>query len=566
MDRELFLRTLAWIAAGLPALIVTPPAAGQEVDSIPFISVAPDAEYEQADKALITYLRRKTKLDLFWARADDYHKAIDDVVPREGDLNPAYVGRLTPYPCVAAELLGAKFEILATYSSRATKTKENPKSLTYYSYFVVNADRPGSTFSTNPSLREIDEFIKQRPRTFLYHDKFSTSSYFIPLHYFRKQQIFLIDKKVSPGKLLTPILEKEAEAGQGSSDSVEAVLNGTADLAAVWDGTKNKKKFATNKSLRFIPIEPALPNDLLVVSKALSPEHLNALRQAIQDMPCRNKPGIEFSGEFECWYTFDDAQEAREALADLRRLAVEPPAPVTIRISLANPKAAPEGSEVYLEAARQAVRLAGTEFVLFDPDFHPLGRPDLDWKLEIIHNGALQLTSVVNGFSKKNEIRKQTISISFSDAKEDLTRRIVDVIHTRLNRIRYIWPFDNKVPTVLRDVGFVLQPGSRMRVQKITWINPKKNDFAVGGDFEAVIREADFSKFLLDPGPFPKLPTGQELTVNPMSNSAFRVILERPTTEKFLFRLLTGALVALFALGGIAAVVDFYRARRAPKP
>ena len=547
-------------------LIFSQPAAGQvEGDPIPFISVAPKQDYEKADKELIDYLRRATHLDLRRRRSYDYHNAINEVLPQE--TSPPYVARLTPYPCVAAELLGAKFEILATYSSRATKSKENPRALTYYSYFVVNGSRSDFAFSENPSLYEVDKFLKASPRTFLYHDKFSTSSYFIPLNYFRKRRIFSVDKSQTSDKL-TPIEAIEAAKGKGSSDSVKAVLDGEADLAAVWDGTKKeaqikeaqlkKETQAKNEAQpRFIPIESALPNDLLVVSTALPAEHIASLRKAIQDMRCGSQ-GL-FSGDFECWHAFDDAQEAREALAGLRRLAVEPPAPATIRISLAG--AGAEGS-TYLEAARQAVRLAGTEFVLYDRDYHQW--VDLDWKLRIIHDGALELTSVVNDISGK-QVKKQTIRISFADAKEELTRRIVDVIHTRLHRIRYIWPFENRYPTVLRDVGFTLKPGSRVQVQQITWIDPERNDLVIEKSFEVEVKEADAYKFLLDPDKFPKMKgDSQDLKIDPMSNSAFRVILERPTAEKPLFQYLTAAFVALFALGGVLAGVDLYRDRGIP--
>lgn len=563
MDIKLFLRALLWLAAGLPALVVTPPAAGQDEDAIPFISVAPDEDYESADATLADYLQRATKITFSRTKPADYHKAIEEVVRRR-DINSPYVARLTPYACVVAELQGAKFEILATYSSRATKSQENPKpALIYHSYFVVNASRPGSTFSASPGLREIDEFLRTGPRVFLFHDKFSTSSYFIPLNHFRGQRVFQLEKGQPRGRL-TPVEAQPAESGKGSSDSVRDVLDGKADIAAVWDGTKKKFETGQPGPLRFIRIDQPLPNDLLVASSFLPSEQRDKLRDAIRNMPCRE---LRFAGDFECWHTMDTAREAREALADLRRLAVAPPAPVTIRISLAETgepadAGARQRGNAYLEAARQAVRLAGTEFVLYDPDFHHWA--DLDWKLKPIHDGALQLTSEVNGIDE-NKVKRQTFRLSFADAEEELTRRIVNVIHTRLNRIRYVWPFENRVPTVLRDVGFVLQPGSRVQVQKIIWIDPERNDFRLGDDFEAEVRLADFHKFQLDDKPFPKR-LNQELDIDPMSNSAYRVILVRPTAEKPLFRYLTVALVVLFGLGGTAAAVDLYRARGTPRP
>ena len=539
--RRVFGGALVCLAAGLQALISSHPAVGQgKEDPIPFISMA-SGPYEKPDLELIDYLRRNANLNLRRKRAYNYRNAINEVLPHEGGTNPPYVARLTPYPCIAAELLGAKFEILGTYSSRATKA------LTYYSYFVVNKDHPDFPPSEKPSLREVDKFLKDRQRTFLYHDKFSTSSYFIPLNYFRKRRIFEVDESQTSDKL-TSIKVIEAAKGKGGSDSIKAVRERQVDLAAVWDGTKND---AQPGSLLFIPIEPVLPNDLLVVSAALPDEQIDSLRKAIHDMRC-GEQGL-FSGDFRCWHAFEDTQEAREALAGLRRLAVEPPAPATIRISLATGAGA-EGN-AYLEAARQAVRLAGTEFVLHDPDYHQW--VDLDWKLRIIHDGAIELTSAANDISGK-KVKEQKIRISFADAKEELTRRIVDLIHTRLNRIRYVCPFENSDPTILRDVGFTLKPDSRVWVQQITWIDPERNDLVIEKSFEAEVSGADAYKFLLDPKRF------EDLKIDPMSNSAFRVILERPTTEKPLFQILTVAFVALFALGGALAGVDLYRTRGTP--
>jgi ABC-type phosphate/phosphonate transport system substrate-binding protein len=471
MDIKLFLRALVWLAAGLPALVVAPPAAGQDADAIPFISVAPDEEYESADATLVEHLRKAARMTFSRSRPATYHNAIEEVV-RHGDANSTYVARLTPYACVVAALQGAKFEILATYSSRATRA------LTYNSYFVVKAGRADFSFSANPNLREVTEFLAKAPRAFFYHDKFSTSSYFIPLHYFRTQGIFNLERGLRSGRLI-PIMVDQLGQGTGSSDLVRAVARGTTedgkkvDIAAVWDGTRTK--FADDPALRFIRLDAVLPNDLLVASTALPTQKIDHLRKAIQDMRCDE---LDFAGDFECWVDINDAPEAREALASLRRLAAAQPAPVTVRIALAARDGQAARDQVaYLEAARQAVRLAGTEFVLFDPDYHSWA--DLDWKLELIHDGALKLTSIVNGVDQK-KVEPQVFRISFADAQEELTRRIVTVIHTRLHRIRYLWPFENRVPTVLRDVGFALPPGSRVTVQEINWINPEKKGLDVG--------------------------------------------------------------------------------------
>ena len=47
------------------------------------------------------------------------------------------------------------------------------------------------------------------------------------------------------------------------------------------------------------------------------------------------------------------------------------------------------------EAARHAVRLSGTEMVLYDEDFHE--RLDTEWTLDEIHDGASRLTCLDSG-------------------------------------------------------------------------------------------------------------------------------------------------------------------------
>lgn len=91
-------------------------------------------------------------------------------------------------------------------------------------------------------------------------------------------------------------------------------------------------------------------------------------------------------------------------------------------------------TEAYLEAARQAVRLSGTEFVGYDDDFH--AHRDYVSTLELIHDGAVKLTSRIIG----SDVDDQTFQISFKDTG-DLTRRLGALIHSRMHGIRYVWPY-----------------------------------------------------------------------------------------------------------------------------
>src|ERR1051325_79315 len=79
-------------------------------------------------------------------------------------------------------MLGAHLEILGTYVSAQTRET------TYHSYLVVHR-------STGLKQGDVDEFVKflrrqATPARFVYHNKFSTSSYLLPSLYFRKMGIF----------------------------------------------------------------------------------------------------------------------------------------------------------------------------------------------------------------------------------------------------------------------------------------------------------------------------------------------------------------------------------------
>ena len=88
--------------------------------------------------------------------------------------NRQYFVRMTPYAFVAAEMLGARLEVLATYESVATGTT------TYRSCFVVNAKK----FQGFPATMDgIHDYLRRlpKPARFVYHDKFSASSYLLQL-------------------------------------------------------------------------------------------------------------------------------------------------------------------------------------------------------------------------------------------------------------------------------------------------------------------------------------------------------------------------------------------------
>src|SRR5260370_42399796 len=66
---------------------------------------------------------------------------------------------------------------------------------------------------------------------FKYHDKFSTSSFFLPSLYFREHHAFT-GERLSAQVLQDP---NDPDKQVSSGLLVKAVLDGDADLAAVWD-------------------------------------------------------------------------------------------------------------------------------------------------------------------------------------------------------------------------------------------------------------------------------------------------------------------------------------------
>lgn len=514
---------------------------------IAFIGVASDQEYYQADAKLCDFLQKATQRTVDRQLPENYGAAIRTVTEWRSDQSP-YLARLTPYAYVAAEMLGAEFEILATYQSRATQSR------TYHSYFVVNRERYRQALPGNqaPNLADLREYLRRlqssSPPRFIYHDKFSTSSYFLPSLYFRAQRIFAMP---APTESLIAIDIRKLDA-KSSSALVEEVAEGRADVAAVWDGTKSKYEKTPDLQTRFgsrvyfVQLPSVLPNDLLVASASLEHQITERIHTAIPGM--KSSEGNQINvGDFAWWEDIREASDAREALAGLRRDAAAPPAPVPVRVEESTEPAL----QKYIQAARQAVRLSGTEFVLFDRDLHK--HVDVSWTLRLIHDGAVILKSDF----QHSQLSPQEFSISFT-SPEDLTVRIGAIIHSRLHRIRYIWPYEERTPTVIRDVDFVVPARTRLEAQKINWVDPGRNEFTEGDIFEAEVEKSDFYKFRLKDSAFPRR-MDRTFDFEPMSNAAYRVVLVRPSRERPWLKAMTVGFVVLLILAATAAVLALRR-------
>ena len=510
-----------------------------------------------ADKALAKLIGDGTSLEIKADTAQPYGTIIQQLIDAERQRNTAYLARVPPYVFVAAEMQGADLEPLATYRSNATDA------VVYHAWFVVkraNLPKAAATLAgEDPSLDDLIKFIATRstagnPVKFIYHDKFSTSSYFLPSIFFRRNNIFSVNQGDRSAEFVS-ILSEKPDNVSGSSDLISRVVNHTADLAAVWDGTKKKYEPQPGDDIVFIPLPNTLPNDLLVCSKQLNSSIKRSIKESLKSRSLQDAArslGLKDSdlGDFRSWVPISEAEEANKSLAELRHLAQVHPSDVTVEVL--NSKDAPV-DRTYQEAVKTAVRLSNTEFVPYDPDFHR--HADYTWTLAAIHDGAISLTSDIEGFN----VEAQTFPISFTDP-EDLSKRISHLIQSRLHRIRYIWPYEDEIPTVIRDVDFPLVPGSSLKARKVIWQDLLRDAFQREATFNVVVDRSDFHSLRLS-GFIAR--NDRTFGFDPMSNVAYQVLLVRPSDERLIFKVLTYGFVILLGLAAVAAAYDF---NRKPKP
>lgn len=502
-------------------------------ERVTFVGVALDQETREADRRLQDYLQRTADL-----RFAPEELEYGQVIARLADWDPtagAVIARTTPYVQVVSEMLGAELEILATYVSETTGRT------TYHSYFVARKE----VLPPNPTPADVISFVATAPERvrFTYHSLFSTSSFFLPSLHFRANGVFHMPESTES---LAAIHVARADTNS-SSYLVGAVARGDADLAAVWDGTR--ARFSgdddVGRSVAFVRLPSAIPNDLLVCSRSAPAELKESIRSAIRSMPAEEIA----VGDFARWVEIGDASEARAALAHLRWLAREQVAPVTVDVRQG--RGSRPGTAIMAEAARHAVRLSGTEFMLFDEDFHE--HIDAVWILDEIHDGAARLTASLPGTG----IDDQIFPISFRDP-QDLTRRIVGIAQERLHRIRYVWPYSGGQPIVIRDTTLAMPPDREAPVQRITWIDPERNSFRAGPLFEVTVRASSLFVHELEAEDF-RRSGGIAADLDPMSNVSYRVYQLRVLPSNTWFRVATGALVGLLALAAAAAVVALRR-------
>lgn len=510
--------------------------------ALTFVRVSLDTETQRADDKLSDFLR--AKLGVRPENRDlEYGAAVDTLVHWNPDAKGPLVARVTPYVYVVAEMLGADLEILGTYLSKRTRES------TYHSYLVLRKD-------AGLASGDLDDFVKwlrerPTPARFVYHNKFSTSSYLLPSLYFRKAGIYA-GSGTNASDQKHVFIRAEKPAGiESSTELVRMVKQRRAEFAAVWEGTQ--ARFATDPELIFLKLPNTLPNDLLVFSQTPDRTLRDRLLAALQGM----KDADINSGDFLRWVDFNTTPDARRALSGLRWLTKAPPAPAPIKIRAAHNDGTPLDPGV-LEAAKQAVALSGTEFVLFDEDFHK--QFDVLWTLRKSHDDSLIITSEYPDFN----LPPQRFHLSFKKGdRESLVARIEEQISNGMHRVRDVWPFDDETPTVLRDVRFNLPAGAQVKAVKVTWNDYTNNDRVVGTPFDVTVTAGDFHSFKLKGDGFPRRSDGTHYDFDPLSPTSHRVILVRPAPDLRLFRYGTYALLGLFVAAAAFALWSLMRGSRA---
>ena len=458
------------------------------------------------------------------------------------------VARVTPYAFVVAEMRGAKVELLASCVSRSTG-----KTITNAFMVVPQKSFPGPT---PPTLEQVFAHLKmlsdtEHPARFIYHNKYSTSSYFLPSLVFRARRVFGHDATSNPAGVT--MIGVERNESPSSSDLIRQVAAQTGEretIASVWTGPKSG---FTGHGVYFVQLPDDLPCDLLVATRKVDSKTKDAIRAGLQqDSVGRSAPGSDVA----TWVPWSsaEAEGARRALSDLRRQAGSSTLPVVVDVQ------ADRSSHVddeLLDAARAAIRLAGTELVDRSQYFDYYKKSDIRWELASTHDGAIRLTVRYENFRLDGAEVMQQFDVSF-EKPADLTRRLVSLVHSRLHRIRSVWLYNDAVPTVLRDVDFDI--AHRVPFQEIQWYEPQRNDYRLEKSRVAdVEKDGAFEIQLAATAEFPRRSDNTSLNFEPMRRQAFRVLLMRVTPERTLFQALTVSFVALLALAALGLLWDAWR-------
>lgn len=532
------------LAAGLffALLLVSWTAVAEE--QMVFVGVDLGDDAAAADEKLLDYLREEGLRFVDGERQRSYKEVIGALrgLSGEAQTRDLLLARVTPYALVAAQLLGARVKVLATYTNASDDT-------TYRSSFVVNRDRFEEHFDEATMDNLLRYLKKDGPRIrFAFHNRLSTSSFFLPSIFFRSNGVYSSDGTGAADR--KAIISHELK-NLGSTDLVKAVAMGEFDVAAVWDGTK--RKFGPGGELeqeyggrvRFIEIDMDLPNDMLVAPASMDPERLERLERAIEGMGAATIGGEEFKS----WTAMDsdDGKRANTALSALRVAADE-----QIYSSAVVKISADPGTEHLLGAVENAVHQMRGRYTLYDEALHQ--KHDVVWTLEKLHDDkgvtAIQLRSKI----EYSDLEEQTIPISF-DTQENLTARFEKAVRERLHGISYVWAYVQNPPTVLHNVGFI--PEDSVGVLAVRRVESGRYDYKIVGDEEVRVPFvlADSRRIELDQDRFEN-EVSREIEFDPLGDLSYRVVIPRPNHERAFFKWITAVLVGLFVLAALGFAWD----------
>ena len=193
---------------------------------------------------------------------------------RRHEPGKAYLARITPYAYVAAEMLGAKLNILAIYRSVATGENDLPLVLRG-AEGQVRGRRRLEARERRPHARTrrdvSQEPHEKQPAKFLYHDRFSTSSYFLPSLYFKTHDVFAMNHSLNPiSSRSRSSVRIDQQHGSRQPSLAEGRGSGRRlgrheeEVRTRMPGTRSG--WQVTQVLAFIPIPTAVPNDFLVAS------------------------------------------------------------------------------------------------------------------------------------------------------------------------------------------------------------------------------------------------------------------------------------------------------------
>ena len=151
--------------------------------------------------------------------------------------------------------------------------------------------------------------------------------------------------------------------------------------------SKNYTEFG--KLVRFVRLPNDLPCDLLVATRKVDERTKAAITAKLPEL---QPIGADVPGsDVDTWVPWIDveAEDARRALSELRRQAGSSTLPIVVDVE--SDKVSPVDGDL-LDAARLAIRLAGTELVDRSQYFDYYKKSDIRWELANIHNGAVRLT------------------------------------------------------------------------------------------------------------------------------------------------------------------------------